>query len=434
MDGRSTGAINPDIGLFGAAGEAEGEAELRHGWPIILVAFLGITVGISSTFLFSTGLFLKPVADAFGWGRGTVSIAPFVASMLTALCAPFVGRCVDRFGVLPVLLPSLLGLAAGLLLLGMLSADFFSYVALMALVALLGAGTAAPVITKMIIAGFKRRRGLALGLSLAGSGLGGGLIPLFLTPIIAAHGWRAGYMALAGIELAGFAVIGALIWLWRRTILPPARPTGARVPRQEAAVSADGPPLLRDRTFLLLALAFFLSAWGILTTVVHFVPMLTDAGVDATRAAGMAGTIGAALIFGRIVVGYLLDRLPAVALAQCLFAMVAAGMLTLVAGGAHVAVVALIAAIAAGIGIGSENDIMSFLVGRYYATSRFGSVNGALFAVFLVGGSIGPAASGYMYDATGSYTLALLLSAGALVTAALLLFALPKLPSSAASG
>src|SRR3546814_12427947 len=51
MDGRSTGAINPDIGLFGAAGEAEGAAELRHGWPIILVAFLGITVGISSTFL-----------------------------------------------------------------------------------------------------------------------------------------------------------------------------------------------------------------------------------------------------------------------------------------------------------------------------------------------------------------------------------------------
>src|SRR3546814_6144573 len=86
------------------------------------------------------------------------------------------------------------------------------------------------------------------------------------------------------------------------------------------------------------------SDLGILTTVVHFVPMLTDAGVDATRAAGMVGTIGAALIFGRIVVGYLLDRLPAVALAQCLFAMVAAGMLTLVAGGAHVAVVALIAA------------------------------------------------------------------------------------------
>src|SRR3546814_19615940 len=102
MDGRSTGAINPDIGLFGAAGEAEGEAELRHGWPIILVAFLGITVGISSTFLFSTGLFLKPVADAFGWGRGTVSIAPFVASMLTALFAPFVGRRVALFGVLQI--------------------------------------------------------------------------------------------------------------------------------------------------------------------------------------------------------------------------------------------------------------------------------------------------------------------------------------------
>src|SRR3546814_998829 len=63
----------------------------------------------------------------------------------------------------------------------------------------------------------------------------------------------------------------------------------------------------------------------------------------------------------------------------CALPIFAAGMLTLVAGGAHVAVVALIAAIAAGIGIGSENDIMSFLVGRYYATSRFGSVNGALF-------------------------------------------------------
>ncbi|AEG48381.1 major facilitator superfamily MFS_1 [Sphingobium chlorophenolicum L-1] len=428
MDGRATGAANPDIRLFGETGEAEGAGELRHGWPIILVAFLSITVGISSTFLFSTGLFLKPVADAFGWGRGTVSVAPFVASMLTALCAPVVGRYVDRMGVLPVLLPSLIGLAVGLLLLGALTANFISYVALMALVALLGAGTAAPVITKMIIAGFKRHRGLALGLSLAGSGLGGGLLPLILTPIITTHGWRAGYMALAAVELAGLAVIGVLVWFWRRTILPPARPTGIRPAAQEAAAGHDGPSLLRDRTFLLLAGAFFLSAWGILTTVVHFVPMLTDAGVDPTRAAGMAGTIGAALIIGRIVVGYLLDRLPAVRLAQCLFAMVAAGMLALVAGGAEVA---LVAAVAAGIGIGSENDIMSFLVGRYYATSRFGSVNGALFAVFLVGGSIGPAVSGYMFDATGAYTLALLVSAGALISAALLLFALPKLPSPA---
>src|SRR3546814_10382389 len=109
---------------------------------------------------------------------------------------------------------------------------------------------------------------------------------------------------------------GAFVVSGRRRHTRCAWVTGVQTCALPIPVSADGPPLLRDRTFLLLALAFFLSAWGILTTVVHFVPMLTDAGVDATRAAGMAGTIGAALIFGRIVVGYLLDRLPAVALAQ----------------------------------------------------------------------------------------------------------------------
>lgn len=399
------------------------ENEFRRGWSIVLVAFLAVTVGVSSTFLFSTGLFLIPVAESFGWSRGAATFAPFVAATLTALLAPFSGRLVDRFGVFPVFLPSLLGLAVGLLLLATLTADYYSYIFLMAIVAVLGAGTVVPVTTKMIVAGFAKSRGLALGLSLAGSGLGAGLVPIFLTPTIAEYGWRIGYAMLAGIEILGFLAIVTVIMVWRRDILPSAQPSPQPVSSTEMANSDR--PLWTDRVFLILAIAFFLSAWAILTTVVHFVPMLTDAGISARRAGVLAGSIGGALIAGRIIIGYLLDRLPAIKVAQWLFVCVGAGLVILVLGGAKFA---LVAAIAVGVGIGAENDIMSFLVGRYYALNRFGAVYGSLFAIFLIGGSIGPAASGYLFDATGSYTLALLISSAALLLAALLLFALPKQP------
>lgn len=395
--------------------------EFGAGWSVVLVAFVGIAAGLSSTFFYSTGLFMKPIAEEFGWGRGDVGLGPLLTTVLTALLAPLVGRLVDRYGTWNVVLPSMAGLSAGLFLIAFATQGFTSYLLLMGLLALLGAGTTPLPFTRAVVGAFRAHRGLALGLAISGSGVGAALVPMFLTPYILELGWRGGYMILAAVVAAGLVIVLTLVLVARLSVGPSA---AAPLAHQPADLSSGGEtPLLRDRAFLVLSAIFFLAASAIMTVIIHFVPMLTDAGMTPARAGALAGTIGAAVIVGRIVAGFLLDRVRAEALAAVLFLSVAVAMLLLLIGGADLA---LAAAIAAGLGVGAEIDLMAYLAARHFPLRRYGAAYGALYAIFLVGASLGPTVTGYLFDFTGDYRLALILCAASLGGATMLLTAIPK--------
>lgn len=405
-------------------GEPPGESspgEFANGWPVVLAAFVGISTGISSTFFYSTGVFMKPIAAEFGWGRGDVTLGPVVASILTALLAPVVGRLVDRFGTWNVVLPSMMGLVIGLFLLAYATQGFASYLLLMGLLAVLGGGTTPLPFTRALVAAFRARRGLALGLAIAGSGFGAALVPALLSGTVAQQGWRGGYMILAGVVAVGMVAVLAVFVLAR---------LGSRE-RFAASVAATLAPetpdkqtgLMKDRAFLLLGLIFLLAAFAIMTMIVHFVPMLTDAGMPATQVGLMASAIGVSLIVGRIATGFLLDHVGAERLAVFLFLSVAVAMVLLIFGGSDLA---LAAAIAAGIGVGAEIDLMAYLAARHFPMARYGAAYGGLYAVFLVGAALGPLATGYIFDTTGDYRLALWICAACLVLASLLFRVMPK--------
>ncbi len=113
--------------------------------------------------------------------------------------------------------------------------------------------------------------------------------------------------------------------------------------------------------------------------------------------------------------GWLLDRYPAARVTAGLFLFAGAGLVGLAWGGTAFAIPG---ALVAGFAIGAENDLLAFLVGRHFARAVYGQAYGALYGVFLVGGAVGPALSGYLYDATGSYVTSLLGSAALLAVAA----------------
>jgi MFS family permease len=166
--------------------------------------------------------------------------------------------------------------------------------------------------------------------------------------------------------------------------------------------------LVRSRAFRLLVALFFLAAVAILGTVVQFVPMLSDWGLTPAAAGGLAALIGVAAIGGRLVTGLLIDRFPAYAITALLFLAAAAGLLTLGLGGLRFAVPG---ALITGFAIGAEVDLIAFLVARHFAPLAYGKAYGAIYMSFLVGGAIGPAMSGFLNDATGSYTASLIAAA-----------------------
>lgn len=386
-----------------------GRTELLAGWPMLLASFLGITAGISSLYFYSAGLFLKPIALDLNLSRGQASLGPLVGTLTVALASGPAGRVLDRFGPARAGLVGLLLLSLSFLVLGIATGDLATYLIFTGLLAILGSLSGTLVFTRLVVGSFVRMRGLALGIALTGTGIGGTVLPRLLAPYIATEGWRAGYLLLALIPVAAAPLVW---WLLRRSNVT-AAPTHAPIPWTE---------LLRDPVFRLLAGIFFLAAVGVLAVLFHFVPLLTDAGLPPARAGAIAGVIGLSVIGGRLLTGFLLDRLSAKWVAACLLLVSGLGLIILALGGTSMAI---LGALCTGLAAGAEVDLIAFFVARYFPLSSYGSTYGGVYGVFLVGGALGPAAAGYLYDATGGYTSALLLSACSLFASALLVLRLP---------
>jgi MFS family permease len=141
--------------------------------------------------------------------------------------------------------------------------------------------------------------------------------------------------------------------------------------------------------------------------------MLTDRGFSAQSAALVASLPAGAGLIGKVGVGYLLDRCFAPYVAVCFYCGFALGLLLLWSGMTGGAV--LMAVVLVGLGLGAELDVMPYVVSRYFGLRAFGEIYSYTFALFTLGGVVGPPLMGAGFDATGSYRLVL----GTFVIAAL---------------
>ena len=86
-------------------------------------------------------------------------------------------------------------------------------------------------------------------------------------------------------------------------------------------------------------------------------------------------------------------------------------------GGADLA---FIGALAIGLAIGAEIDLLSYLTSRLLPPASYGTAYGGLYGCFLLGAALGPVLTGFLFDSTGGYTLPLLISSALLGCAGLL--------------
>lgn len=375
---------------------------------LLVASFIGVALGYSSTYFYSSGLFLLPLSDAFGLTRAEVSLGPLTSSLVAAMVLPLVGKWVDRTNPAMVGVIAMAGLGLSFLFAAFFIDGLLTFLVFSALTALMGVGSTALPFSRLILHGFARGRGIALGFVLTGTGFGAIVIPLVLIPIIASQGWQSGFLHLAGAVLLASAVVALLL---APALRRPGGPTIA-VP----ADRHDGPSLWLSRPFLLIAAIFFLASIGVVSVIVHFVPMLRDAGISTERAAQLAALIGFSSIAGRLLVGWLLDRFAPEALALAIFALVIAGLLLLALGPTAMA---LPGGVITGFAVGAELDLLAFLVSRHFAPSLYGRAYGGVFGLFMVGGAIGPGMAGLLHDWFGSYQASLLASAGCVVIAAI---------------
>ena len=345
----------------------------------------------------------------FGWSRASLSTGMALCALLSALSLPFVGLLMDKIGVRRVLMVAICLFALNVAAISFTN-SLALFVALTALTGVTGAAQSPMGYVKSIAGYFDRRRGLAIGIAMSGVGIGTALVPQYVQWVIAEHGWRAGYVGLGlAILVVALPAVALLVREPRAATNPSMAATVPGLELREA---------MTRRSFWCIAATVLLVSIAVNGALVHVVPLLVDSGwapAAATRVLAVAGVAGLA---GRLLAGYLMDRVFGPFVASGFFALAILGLYSLGSG-----INAYVGMILIGLAAGAEVDMIGFFVSRYYGLRRFGQIYGVLFAVFTIGAGLGPLLMGASHTNFGSYYFGLLGCGAALAAAALCVLA-----------
>lgn len=387
---------------------------LRNRWWVVAASVLGLIVGTGSINVFAFGVFLKPISDDLGLGRGVISAAGGLTSIISSLASPFFGRMIDKWSIRPVMLPTIVLFAIAVACLSLLQGSPIYLYTLFPLVGLMSVGQTPAAYSKAVSAWFDKERGLALGIALAGVGLGTAILPSLSAVLIIDFGWRHAYWALGALILI-LAFVPVAMFIRE----PDERKANTKT--NTAGDAGQGFSLaeaLKAWRYWALTLAFFLGATAINGTLTHIVPLLTDRGVSMTVATAALSAAGITMIVGRIFSGYCLDKIYGPYVAIAFFLCPLAGMALLYSGAAGS--VPLIGTVLCGLGIGAEFDLMAFFVTRYFGLRSYGVLYGLMFGLAQIGNAVGSNIMGWSYQLLHSYGPAFIVFAVALALTCLL--------------
>lgn len=397
-----------------------GSEEFRRHWRLLLAATAGVICSSVVLPFYTIGTLLKPVTAEFGWSRAEFQSAILFSATLGALAGPLVGWLIDRHGSRRIALAGLVGLSIGFFAAASMDGQLWVFYAAYACMALLGAGTTPITWTRAVGAAFSARRGLALGLALSGTGLCAMAAPLFTVWLLEQFGWRGAYI---GLGLLPLLFAGPLVlWGFRERVAAQASPEATA----GAATGIGVREALRGYHFWVLLLSVFLAYLAVSGIGPNLVPALTDKGRSPTEAALLQGVYGASIIGARILVGLLLDRFWAPAVAAVSLLLPVIGCLLLTGAGTlpwQVLAMALI-----GFAAGAELDVMSYLAARYFGMRHYGAIYALLYAALAVCSGTAPALFALVQDRSGSYDAAFAGAAVLFLLSAVVVLALGRYP------
>lgn len=397
--------------------------ELKRGWPVLLAVTIGMSFGATGLLPNLAGIFVKAVNAEFGWSLTRLATLQLVAALGTTISAPLWGFAVDRFGVLRVAATGFIGLVLALIGLSLVPAYFPLFAAIWMAMMWLGTATSAIPFVRPLKDAFDKRRGLALGVMLAGVGIIGACTPVPIAIVVKHYGWRTAYVCLAALAAAGGGIGLSLLALARRTrqrqtaVVAKAR---NEIDTAGAAGALLGDPVLWRLIAALMVMSFALNGY-----VFHLVPMLTGFGLPLERAAAAQSFLAIGMIVVRLLAGAAMDRIFAPWLAALLLLISAAGLVALSAhrGGD---VMLFLAAGAIGLSYGAEVDLIAYLTTRYFDARHFGRAYGLLYGVGILGTGTSPLILSLLSHGGTNYRPALIASLVAIAVPIALFATLPK--------
>src|SRR5690554_147685 len=402
-------------------------AEFKIGWRVLIMALIGTATSVSTAPLYSFGTFVVPMQEAFDWSRGEVQAAISMIFACSVIAAPVAGWLNKRFGLRPVALVSLVTLPLGYLAMTLNTGSIVLLYAGYGMLAFAGMGTLTTTWTHCVNLWFDKNRGLALAFMLCGTGLSGLVLPPLVTAAIEAWGWQAGFYTLAGLT--------SLITLpMARSWMQSSGPVGDSKASRKGSGGARALPgetlgeALKTPRLWLCNIGLTLPVMAMIGIVSSGVPMLIDGGLTATEAANTFSVYGISLILGRVVVGYLVDRIwaPGVAFFTLIMPAFGCAIFYFVQGEIPWLI---LGAILVGIGAGAEMDLAAFLMSRYFGMRDYSRVFAFHFGFISVFATVTPILFAFMYEWVQGHSAMLIFSMVSFVVGSTLLLAMGRYPN-----
>lgn len=378
-----------------------------YGYVIVAAAVCIMTLawGANRTF----GVFLEPMLREFGWSKAGISGAFTLVMIVMGSLSLLAGKLTDRFG--PRLVAVVCGIVLGLgyILLSRVSALWHLYL-YFGVVTGAGMSVALAPMMSVVARWFVQRRALMTGILISGPALGITTMPLLVSFLISAYGWRWSYVLL-GTAVAVIVVVAAL-FLKRDPGELGLLPYGLDSWKKRTALQTEGLTLRQatgTRQFWVLGLISFCDLFLVNVLVVHLVTYAVEQAIPATQAASILSVAAGVSIPGRILVGGLADRIGnRRALMICLILSVAAFLLLLTARQLWVL---YLFAVLYGLSLWVTGAIMSPLFAEWFGLRSHATILACSTFFSAVGSGIGPVVVGYLFDVTGSYRVPFLLCA-----------------------
>jgi predicted MFS family arabinose efflux permease len=264
---------------------------------------------------------------------------------------------------------------------------------------------------------------------MAGTGLGAFFLPPIVEYFTANYDWRIAYRAV-GIGAMVIALPFVLALFRENKNINTDTQTDSALDVKWGFTRGEA---MGSMKFWILGAVLFTTVIVIVGLLSNFEQIMIERGLERAEIARIATLLGLTVVVGRLLVGVLVDRFWAPAVAAVFFAMPIVAMLLLINVGVS-APVGIAIAICIGLAAGAELDMLAYLTGRYFGPAHYPAIFGLVYAFFTVGAGIAPPIYGAAAQAWGGYNTILTISIGLLALSIVLFLSLGRYPAHGAAG
>ena len=381
---------------------------LHYGWVMVFSA-AGVLLA-HAIIIYSFGIFLRPITMEFGWDRGALSAAVSMGMLISGTLSILTGRLSDKYG--PRVLVSINGLLTGAAFFLMSQINSLWHVYLIYGVLMpIGSSCGMIPLTTTIPRWFTKRRGIAMGLTWSGFGLGGIISPILSQWLISNYGWRWAYMTL-GIIVFIFATLLAQLLKQspQRMKLSPYGENGIVETEQVASQTIEGLSLKQAiKTSRFWVFGLILSCFIFIhpSMMSHLAPHAVDIGIAPAIAASFVSIFAATSLISTNLSGFMSDKLGARFTMSVSFIMMTLVLIWLLFS-SNTWMLYLFA-ILYGIPYGGFIPLQTLMAGELFGIKFLGMITASIMLVGQIGGVAGPPLAGSIFDITGSYRLAFII-------------------------